>query len=135
MSAQILALPAPAPRRQGDIPRFAPAHPLRRYRLGDIARLLCMEDLERRTLIERLRKLHRLDGMPLPENPRVYGDRVLRGARSICAGSIWDAARFDAWRHRPDPAAPQSLSIEPPLPLCVRDEMRERAQRLAGERK
>lgn len=111
-----------------------PAPVLRRYRLIDLVHRLALEDLSSRQQLVRLRQLARLDGLPLPINPRVWGDQVRRGAAAICSSSLWDAAAIDAWLHRPGPGHPPIPAAAAALPSPVIDlhaAMRARAIRIA----
>lgn len=124
MSAQLLEFPVSA------VPA-APRLVLRRYGLGDMVRLCLIERLTRRSQIEHLRQLTRVDGLPAPISHRMWNGHVLRGADAICAASQWDAAAVDAWAHRPGPAAP-ALSAVPPIPPGLRASLAQRARALAA---
>lgn len=130
MSAEIVPFPpaaAPVARPARFIP---PAHGGRRYALRDMARKLAFENLDQRTLIAKLRLLARVDGMPLPLNPRTWGTQVFRDHRAICSQSQWDAGQVDYWLERPGPSAPATSAI-PPIPPHARQDMRERALLIA----
>ncbi len=49
-------------------------------------------------VIEKLRSLHRHQGMPLPENPRFKSGVPCKGGDNICATSFWSRRKFMAWR-------------------------------------
>lgn len=119
--------------RRAAVPAF------RRYRLLDLARLLALDAMERRSQITRLRILARIDGLPLPLNPRVRKGVLLRGPQSIDARSEWDAAAFDAWLNRPVPPAPSAACGDTAPPLYasasgenLREALRGNAIRLAA---
>lgn len=119
----------PFPAGRAPCPPAAGAPAGRRYRLADVARLLGFEDLPQRALIAQLRALARLDGMPLPINPRLWAGSVLRDHRAIYAGSKWDAPAFDAWRYSPRSPVP---SAAPPVPPGLHSRMAQRARQLAA---
>lgn len=105
---------------------------LRRYRLADLVAVLALEALVRRSQIDRLRQLARIDGLPLPLNPRIWAGQRCRGAEAICAASEWDAAEVDAWLHRPGFPPPAAQGTVPDLPLDLHAAMRSRAVVLAA---
>lgn len=123
-SAAILPWPTPRVTR--------PAVPLRRYDLAAMAQLLGWDDVQPRTVIQRLRALARRDGLPLPCTARARNGRRCTGADAICASSQWDAQLVDAWHHNPGPAAPAAGL--PPVPPAARAAMAGRARAIAGGR-
>lgn len=130
-TAAIIPLPAP---RAAAPPAAAPAVAAsrRRYRLHDMARLMALDELAPRTLIDTLRRFARLDGMPVPLNPRTWGTTVHRGADAICKTSLWDAAQVDAWLARPAHPAAARAAGTPATPPALRDALRHRAADLAA---
>jgi hypothetical protein len=126
-SGQLIDFPALNPADMVPPRRVALAAARRRYRLRDIAHLLAFDGLDRRTQISQLRQLARLDRMPLPINPRIWHEQVLRDHRAICAASLWDAAVFDAWQHHPTAPNGEAGESYPPAPIDLRQRMRQRA--------
>lgn len=66
-----------------------------------------------RTIVDKLRALHRQLGLPLPRNPRIFRGIVQIGAASICWASKWDRGEALAWiDHGSTP--PPALAPNPP---------------------
>lgn len=92
--AELIEFPASRAAR----PPLPACQPRRReYALGDMVELLALDDLEQRTVIDRLRKLADQSGLPLPKNTRQWAGRIMRGSKVICAASRWCALAVDAW--------------------------------------
>lgn len=107
------------------------------YGIADLARLLMFPDWTIRTVIEKLRTLARVEGMPLPETPRIVAGKELKGPDAIQYHSRWDAALWDAWHllrkrtgsgHLPAGASMPAPTVPPP----VRASMAQAAERIGG---
>lgn len=100
------------------------------YAVADVARRLHLNHHRTlRTVITKLRTLAAHDGMPLPRNPRIYDDVVIRGPRSICSTSLWDAGEFDAWLADRHPPSPALAMVDQ---RAIRTDLAARAASLAG---
>lgn len=100
----------------------------RNYGFDDLVALLCLRPLAPRAQVQRLRLMASCAGLPLPRNPRVWGQQIVTGPDSICRASIWCALEIDAWidmQGNPPPAAPASNPNR--INHCMREEMRARA--------
>jgi hypothetical protein len=94
-----------------------------------IARRLGLLDNERRTIIDKVRRLAEHHGFPLPKRPRfVRGVRIL-GPRSIDAYSVWDRDPVERWIEDDRPPA-ESAALAAVRKHTVRHELSSRAARL-----
>lgn len=139
MSAQLIDFPVHAGVSAAHVlafpqPRRIPCGPvLRFYDLGQVARLVGLigSSVTRRRQIETIRRLVADAGLPAPHNHRWRKGKHCKGAAAVCAASVWDAAKVDAWFEQPEPGAPGAASAAP-APADWREEMRARAASLAG---
>lgn len=117
MSAEIVPFRADAVRSFPPLPR--PARGRRLYRFADMVRLCGLEDYEPRTAIDHLRLKARQEGLPLPRNTRIHGQRVITGPDAIGSRSVWDALLVDEWLERPLPPAGGAArpAAAPPLDM------------------
>lgn len=81
--------PPPLPRIDVEHRRFMTA--------AELAGRLGLDHHARRTIIDKLRALHRQAGLPLPRNPRIAQGVVIIGAAAICWASKWDRGEALAW--------------------------------------
>lgn len=102
------------------------------YAIADIARELSLLHRSIRTIVDTLRALAKDAGMPLPRTPRVLKGEVVRGPRSICKDSRWDAAEIDAWLDDRPPTAPAGAARARPLAPPLRAQMAVRARLLGA---
>lgn len=71
---------------------------LRRFMTAaELAGRLGLDHHSQRTVIDKLRALHRQAGLPLPRNPRIVRGVVMIGAASIYGASKWDRGEALAW--------------------------------------
>lgn len=128
-----LAVPLPLPLR------IACGPVLRFYDVPALARLIGLigPKVTPRRRIDTLRRLVADAGLPAPHTHRWRKGKLCRGAASVCAGSLWDAAKVEAWLESPEPGAPGNSAHPerrrgtPTAPADWREEMRARADRLA----
>ncbi len=64
---------------------------------AELAGRLGLDHHATRTVIDKLRALHRQAGLPLPRSPRIVRGVVMIGAASICWASKWDRGEALAW--------------------------------------
>lgn len=127
---QAVSLTACAPHRSTDQVRARP-HRATEVDLCWIARRLGLLDNERRTIIDKVRRLAEHHHFPLPKRPRfVKGVRVT-GHLSIDAFSIWDRDPVERWIEDDLPPA-ESAALVATRRTGAREEMRERALSLVA---
>ncbi len=138
MPAQIIPFPPSAPPahilvQMPDALRVPTGPILRFYDVAAMARLVGLigPKVTPRRRIETLRRLVADAGLPAPHNRRWRKGKLCKGALAVCAESLWDAAKVDAWFDAPQPGSP-GIAIAPPVPTDWREEMRARATRLAA---
>lgn len=96
------------------------------YAVGDLARMFGLGEFSQRTIIRYLRAMAEDEGLPLPKTPRLYQDRILRGAQSIHCKSRWDAERVDGWHLQRD-----NQENPPAASAALRNAMADRALEMA----
>jgi hypothetical protein len=117
-------------------PRPALADPLRarphrptEVDLCWIARRLGLVDNERRTIIDKVRRLAEHSGFPLPKRPRFVKGIRITGPMSIDAFSIWDRDPVERWLEDDLPPA-ESAALAARRRSTVAEEMGKRALQL-----
>ncbi len=105
------------------------ASPQDRMSFADVAREMCLDWHKRNSdIIEKLRSLHRYQGMPLPENPRFKSGVPCKGGDNICTHSIWSRRKFMAWKER----GTERAGISPAETRAVEGRLARNAAALAG---
>jgi hypothetical protein len=144
MSAQLIPFPGPAhgpahgpAAGPALVPLRVPVGPvLRFYDCAQVARLVGLigPRVTPRARIDHLRRLVATAGLPAPHTHRWRKGKHCTGAAAVCARSLWDAAKVDAWLDRPQPGAPGSQAAypEPGRGTDLREQMRARAIAIAG---
>lgn len=111
-------------------------HDRRFMTTAELARRLGLDIHARRTIVGKLRILHRQRGLPLPRNPRIVSGDVMAGADAIYWGSLWDRGEALAWLdHGDTPPAGAGAPIPASRQGHIRGVLADRAAALLPARR